>query len=103
MFETFLTIDKQFVISKVKLAKLGKLTRNRHGDDEKISITKELQEEILMLNTTLVSLDLNYFHRIKREISLSSQEVCKSWIQEKKKVVRDLFVEERKEEEMMHF
>ena len=46
MFETLLTIDEQFMVSKVKLAELGKLTRNRHGDDEKILITKELLEEI---------------------------------------------------------
>ena len=46
MFETLLTIDEQFVVSKVKQAELAKLTGNRHGDSEKISITKELLEEI---------------------------------------------------------
>ena len=46
MFETLLTIGEQFVVSKLKQAELGKLTRNKHGDDEKISITKELMEEI---------------------------------------------------------
>ena len=46
MFEILLTIDEQFVVSKVKQTILGKLTRNRHGDDEKILITKELLEEI---------------------------------------------------------
>ena len=83
MFETLLTIDEQFVVSKVKQAELGKLTRNRHGDDEKILITKCFWRRLKMLNTTLVSIGLNYFYRIKRKISSSSQEVCKSWIQEK--------------------
>ena len=46
MFETLLSIEEQFVVSKVKHAELGKLTRNRHGDDENISITKEFLEEI---------------------------------------------------------
>ena len=56
-----------------------------------------------MLNTTLVSLGLNCFDRIKREINSSSQEVCESWIQEKEESCQRFVVEKRKEEEKIHF
>ena len=46
MFETLITIDEEFVVGKVRQASDWKLARNKHGDNEKIFITKELFEEI---------------------------------------------------------
>ena len=46
MFETLITIDEEFVVDKVRQASEGKLVKNKHGDNEKILITKELFEEI---------------------------------------------------------
>ena len=65
MFDTLLTIVENFEVSKAMQAELGKLAKKRHGDDEKISITKELPDWLKILNTNQVSLGLKCFHHTK--------------------------------------